>query len=366
MGTWPWGPGLQPSDQQFAMLVGLMYGFRGFNAHMLVERNRWLGSPISPAGEPDDIQFTFLKRLLEILESTQFHTLQRNVPVLLLRNLEYERLHQMCNNSNWLTQLLGIPDDLLLNNRTFSYTETIQKAYPTLWDGFYWGLTRSKIPFAIGDTEMDRPALSPYRALIIPSFDFMSVELQSKIIEYVERGGTAILGPELPYLGTDMRGCTVLSERAGIQTTTTRRPLVGLHDPFSFKDDKVRVGNRTAGEIKSLGKGKIVYLGITLPPTSNRDDAIEAETVMTKSLKHLKLPVVGDAQNPSVDEIHWGVRAPNVIFQVNATNQPQSVTLKIAKLAVIRDLWTGEQLPRKGPQEIELKAHEFRIFEVVR
>jgi hypothetical protein len=87
---------------------------------------------------------------------------------------------------------------------------------------------------------------------------------------------------------------------------------------------------------------------------------------MTKSLKHLKLPVVGDAQNPSVDEIHWGVRAPNVIFQVNATNQPQSVTLKIAKQAVIRDLWTGEQLPRKGPQEIELKAHEFRIFEVVR
>jgi beta-galactosidase len=366
MGTWPWGPGLQPSDQQFAMLVGLMYGLRGFNAHMLVERNRWLGSPISPAGETDDTQFVFMKRLLEILESTQFHTLQRNVPVLLLRNLEYERLHQMCNNSNWLTHLLGIPDDLLLNNRTFSYTETIQKAYPLLWDAVYWGLTRSKIPFAIGDTEMDRPALSPYRALIIPSFDFMSDELQSKIIEYVERGGTAILGPELPYLGTDMRGCTVLSERAGIQATTTRRPLVGLHDPFSFKDDKVRVGNRTAGEIQSVGKGKIVYLGITLPPTSDRDDAIEAETVLTKSLKHLKLPVVGDAQNPSVDEIHWGVRAPNVIFQVNATNQPQSVTVKIAKRAVIRDLWTGEQLPQKGPQEIELKAHEFRIFEVVR
>jgi hypothetical protein len=40
--------------------------------------------------------------------------------------------------------------------------------------------------------------------------------------------------------------------------------------------------------------------------------------------------------------------------------------VKIAKRAVIRDLWTGEQLPQKGPQEIELKAHEFRIFEVVR
>lgn len=366
MGTWPWGPILQSNDQQFSLLVALMYGFRGFNAYMLVDRNRWIGSPISNSGEIDDEHSAFLKRLLEILSSVELHKQQRNVPVLLLRNLEYERLQRSCTNSNWLSQLIGIPDDLLLSNRTFSYTETIQKAYPALWEAYYWGLTRSKIPFAIGDTEMDRPALNRYQALIIPTFDFMSEDLQSKIIDFVERGGSAILGPELPFLGTDMRGCNVLTEKAGIESTSTRRPLVGLHDPFTLTDDKVRVGTRAVGGITSLGKGKIVYLGITLPPTYNRDDSIEAETVITKSLKHLKLSAVGDAQNPSVDEIHWGTRAPNIIFQVNATNQPQSVTLKIAKRLVVRDLWTGEQLPQKGPQEIELKPHDLRIFEVVR
>ncbi|MFX1566529.1 MAG: beta-galactosidase, partial [Promethearchaeota archaeon] len=287
MGIWPWGPGLQASDQQFALLVAMMYGFRGFNAHMLVGRNRWLGSPISPQGATDDIQFTFLKRLLEILNSQEFHNLHRNIPVLLLRNFEYERLHRMCANSSWLTHLLGIPDELLLSNRTFSYTETIQKAYPALWNAFYWGLTRSKIPFAIGDTEMDPPALNSYQALIIPSFDFMSEELQSKIGDFVERGGTAILGPELPYLGTDMRGCTHLADRAGIQPTTTRRPLVGLHDPFSLSNNKVRVGNRVAGGLTELGKGNVVYLGVTLPPTLDREDALDAETVITQSLKHL-------------------------------------------------------------------------------
>ncbi len=366
MGTWPWGPGLQFEDQQFALLVAMMYGFRGFNAHMLVERNRWLGSPIAQNGIVDDTQSAFLKRILEILKEVEFHSLQRNVPVLLLRNFEYERLHGMCSNSNWLTHLLGIPDDLLLSNRTFSYTETIQKSYPALWGAFYWGLTRSKIPFAIGDTGMDQPALNRYHAIVIPSFDFMSDELQSKIVDFVDRGGSAILGPELPYLGTDMRRCTTIAERAGIQPTTTRRPIVGLHDPFSLTENKVRVGNKVAGGIATLGKGKVVYLGITLPPTSNRDDAFEAETVITKSLKHLKLPVVGDDKNPAVDEIYWGVRAPKVIFQVNATNQPQSVTLKVAKRAVVRNLWTGEQLPQKGPQEIELNAHDLRIFEVVR
>ncbi|MFX1565498.1 MAG: hypothetical protein ACFFCH_05865, partial [Promethearchaeota archaeon] len=104
----------------------------------------------------------------------------------------------------------------------------------------------------------------------------------------------------------------------------------------------------------------------TLPPTLDREDALDAETVITQSLKHLKLSAVGDGQNTSVDEVYWGTRAPRIIFQVNATNQPQSVSLMVAKRAVIRDLWTGEQLTQKGPQEIELKAHEFRIFEVVR
>ncbi|MFX1509530.1 MAG: beta-galactosidase [Promethearchaeota archaeon] len=366
MGIWPWGPGLQANDQQFALLVAMMYGFRGFNTHMLVGRNRWLGSPISQQGIIDDTQFTFLKRILEILQSQEFHSLQRNVPVVLLRNLEYERLYRMCTNSNWLSHLLGLPDELLLSNRTFSYTETIQKAYPALWNAFYWGLTRSKIPFVIGDTEMDPPALNSYQALIIPSFDFMSEALQSKIGDFVERGGTAIVGPEIPYLGTDMRGCTILADRAGIQPTSTRRPLVGLHDPFSLSDNKVRVGNRVAGGISDLGKGKIMYLGITLPPTLDREDAIEAETALTKSLKHLNISAVGDARNSSVDEVYWGTRAPRIIFQVNATNQPQSVSLMVAKRAVIRDLWTGEQLTQKGPQEIALNAHDFRIFEVVR
>ncbi|MFW9832127.1 MAG: beta-galactosidase [Candidatus Thorarchaeota archaeon] len=366
LGTWPWGPPLTWSDQQFALIVAMMYGFRGFNAHMLVDRNRWIGSPISQGGEIQNEPATFLKRFLTILNETEFHTLTRNVPVLLLRNIEYERLHGLCVNSNWLTHLMGIPTELLLSNKTFSYTETIQKAYPATWDAFYWGLTQSKIPFAIGDSEMDRPALSHYQALFMPTFDFMSDTLQQKILEYVQHGGTAIIGPEIPYMGTDMRGCTILADSAELQTKSTRRPLVGLHDPFSMENNQVRVGSRTAGIVNSYGKGTIIYLGITLPPTLGREDAVEAHNVVTQTLKHLKLKPVGDRFNYSVDEIFYGVRGPSVIFQVNATNQPQSVTLQVAQRALIRDLWTGEQLPTRGPQEIALDPYDFRVFEVVR
>ncbi len=366
LGTWPWGPTLDRSDQEFALLVAIMHGVRGFNAHMLVERNRWLGSPISNTGTVDETQFAFLKRLLTILHEVEFHTLQRNVPVLLLRNFEYERLSGLCTSSNWLTQLLGIPPELLLNNRTFSYTETIQKAYPALWEAFYWGLSRSKTPFLIGDTDMDRPALSHFQTIFLPSFDFMSVELQEKILEYVERGGSVVLGPEIPYLGTDMRGCTILGDTAGLQAPSTRRPLVGLHEPFSVENDQVRVGTRPAGTIKSYGKGTFIYLGISLPPFTYRDEATEAENVATQILKQLKVEPVGDIQNFAIDEVYWGTRAPRVIFQANPTNQPQSARIRVAQRALLRDLWTGEQLAQRGPQEIPLNPYEVRIFEVIR
>ena len=366
MGTWPGGPVIPGEDYQFALLVAIMNGIRGFNAHMLVERNRWVGGPLTQDGTRRDKSHAFLQRLIKILNAIELPTLQRNVQVLLIRNFEYERLQGLCQQGNWLTDLLDIPSELLLSNRTFSYTDTIQKAYPDLWNALYWGLTRSKVAFGIGDTDMDRAALSQYKAIFLPTFDFMSGELQEKILEYANRGGTAIIGPELPYLGLDMRGCTIISDETGLQAPSSRRPLVGFHDPIQIIEDKVRVGNRIAGTLHPHGKGHIVYLGITLPPTTYREDAVDAECVVTQSLNHLRVEGVGDIQNPMVDEVYWGIRAPRVIFQVNATNQPQSVTVNIPQRAQLRNLWTGEQLPAKGPQEIALDPYQTLLWEVLR
>lgn len=366
MGSWPWGPLLSTADQQYALLVALMHGFRGFNIHMLVERDRWIGSPISHEGQFRDEQYTFVKRLVEVLDSVQFNTLQRSVPVLLLRNFEYERLYSLCSQGNWLTNLMSIPNDLLFSNRTFSYTETIQKAYPTFWNSVYFGLTRSKIPFHIGDTDLDRPALSRYQVIFLPTFDFMSEELQQKILDYVDKGGTAVIGPELPYLNTEMRNCTILADSALLKPPNTRRPLIGLSEPLQIEKEKVKVGSRLAGMVNDYGTGKFIFLAISLPPTTNRDDAIEGESVVIQSLKGLKLKPEGDVQNIWVDEIYWGVRAPNVIFVANPTNQPHSVRIQIAQRAQLRNAWTGEQLLQRGPQEIALSPYEISILEVLR
>ena len=366
MGSYPWRLALTPEDQQFALLVALMYGFRGFNIHMLVEGNRWMGSPIERTGERNDKAYAFLQRLLSVLDSLQFNTLQRTIPVLLLRNFEYERLETLCGGANWITNLLGIPPSLLMSTKTFSYSETIQLAYPAHWDALYWGLTRSKIPFQIGDTDLDRPALSHYRAVLLPTYDYMSEELQRKLVEYVERGGVAIIGPELPYLGTDMRACSVLSDILDYQVTSTRAPLVGLHDSLSFDAGAVRLGSRLAGKAVSYGRGTLIYLGAAFPLTTRRDEATDAERIVTQALQPLQLSPVGDLRAPLVDETHWGTRAPSVVFLANSSNQPQSVEVQVPQRFHLRDAWTGEMMADRGVQEVELLPYQAKILEVVR
>jgi beta-galactosidase len=366
MGVWPWGPRLSVVEQQTAIIVALMHGFRGFNIHMLVERNRWLGSPITQAGNTFDAQYSFLNRLLKLLSDIELHSLRRQVPVMLLRNLEYERLVALCDQSNWITEILGVPRKLLLGDQTFSYSETLQQAYPAFWEALYWGLTRTKVPFYIGDTEIDLPGLSQYPLIFLPTYDFMSDDLQQKIINYVRDGGTAVIGPEVPYLGSDMRGCTLLADTIDLQTADLRRPLVGLHDTFRIEKDEVHIGTRRAGAYKSYEKGKLIFLGVSFPPISNREDSIEAGEVVTQITQHLDLHPVGDIRAPAVDETYWGIRAPRIVFLANPTNQPQSVEVKIAQRARIRDAWTGEQLPQRGPQEVPLLPFATRILEVIR
>jgi beta-galactosidase len=366
IGSSPWSPALTPDDQEFALLVALMYGFRGFNIHMLVEGSRWTGSPIDRNGQRNEKTYAFLQRLLTVLENLQFNTLQRTVPVLLLRNFEYERLGILCGGANWITNLLGIPAGLLTSTKTFGYSEVVQLAYPAHWEALYWGLTRSKIPFQIGDTDLDRPALSHYRAVLLPTYDYMSEELQRKVLEYVERGGVAIIGPGLPYLGTDMRTCTVLSDVLDYQVTSIRPPLVGLHDTLAFDAGAVRLGSRTAGKAVSYGRGTLLCLGVAFPPTTRRDEATDAERIVTQALQPLQLASVGDLRAPLVDEAYWGARTPSVVFAANSSNQPTSVTVQVPQRLRIREAWTGELLADRGTQEVELLPHQVKILEVVR
>ncbi len=366
MGIWPWGPPLNPEDQQYALLVGLMHGFRGFNIQMLVERDFWLGSPISRLGQRRDKLYPFLNRLLDVLETIQFSSLSRPVNILLLHNLECERLQAVAGSANYVTDFLGIPPELLVSENSFNFTNTIQQAYPTFWEALYMGLSRTKIPFQIGDTNLNLEDLSKYKVIFLPTYDFMSEQLQEKILNYVEQGGTAIIGPEIPFLGTDMRTCDRISETCKLSVQSPRRPLIGFSSILRIVKNEVKVGRRTVGMVASHGKGKIVYLGISFPIIDNRGDAVEIGEMLTYILQYFGQHPQGDTKSPSVDEVFLGIRGTRVIFLSNSTNQPQSIGIQVSQRIKFNDAWTGEQLEGRGSREIPLPPYGIRILEVRR
>lgn len=54
--------------------------------------------------------------------------------------------------------------------------------------------------------------LEKYKAMIVPSFDYMDKKTQENLVRYVKNGGLLICTPRVPYLDLNMKDCTILRD----------------------------------------------------------------------------------------------------------------------------------------------------------
>lgn len=80
-----------PLDEEHAALRAYVHGVRAANVYMLVERDRWYGSPLSNRGEPREPKAELYRRLHRMLEQLEWGRLRRDVPVLVLENRDVSR-----------------------------------------------------------------------------------------------------------------------------------------------------------------------------------------------------------------------------------------------------------------------------------
>ena len=83
---------LLPEDQEAVLLTVMLCGARAWNSYMLVERDRWYGSPISRNGEIRAGCAEIYARMNRMLAEIGWFDLNRVAPVVLLRNKDLERL----------------------------------------------------------------------------------------------------------------------------------------------------------------------------------------------------------------------------------------------------------------------------------
>jgi beta-galactosidase len=204
-----------PDEQEFITLLAFMHGLKAFNLYMLVERERWQGSPITRHGTFRPEYAAFYKRLMSFVQQYKLWSWRRSPGALVLLNFDMGRYAALASSLHLAhTDLYGFPRELFnvdldLDLQWDVAHEADDRRYNN-WLGTVIGtLEKCHIDYDLSDSHVDLTRLARYPLVFVPTVDFMDAEDQACLLTYVEQGGQLIIGPGLPYLDPALHPCEV-------------------------------------------------------------------------------------------------------------------------------------------------------------
>lgn len=222
-GVWPWylNPG-DWHDEEFVTKAALMQGIRGFSRYMLVERDRWLDSPIRRDGRERPEKVEMFASVNDMLDKSEWHRFRRDADVLLLANREYDRLEAA-------SVLVSFPGDFLETPSGFSeyagpvtmsearlgFDEPVQVAKSEWFASFEKGLASIGVGPVLSDTDLNPSAWSARQVVVLTTLDYLNVDTQRALVAFAESGKTVVIGPKVPKLDSSMKPCSVLADALG-------------------------------------------------------------------------------------------------------------------------------------------------------
>jgi len=265
-------------DARFTTYAALMHGFAGINFYMLVERERWVGSPIDRFGGVRKDRFRFYQRFNRIIKRINYQELRIECEGILLINRDCARLELASSLLTPIPIIGGITPEYYVSEDDLGFNDVIQLEYGRQWDALYYGFGAAKYAVTIGDTELPLERLSEYRVVAVPAFDFMSRDVQDKLINYVKGGGCLVIGPRVPELGESMKELGIIGEYLPKPDERIDEVIV---DGIKLKDadifntgatggtaDTVSVLTADPGTIiyqQKIGSGSIIHFGFLFP-----------------------------------------------------------------------------------------------------
>jgi beta-galactosidase len=344
-GVWPWylDPG-DTDDEEFVTKAALMHGIRGFSRYMLVERDRWLDSPIRRDGRERAEKVEMFRTVNGMLEAGDFLNLRRQDDVLLLANREYDRLESASVLVSFPGDFLETPSGfseyagaLTISEDPLGFDEPVQLAKSTWFSAFSQALTRSGFGYVLSDTALTAERWRDHKVLVLSTFDYLDSGLQAALVEYAENGGTVVIGPKAPSLDSTMQPSTVLQDA-----------LV----------DAVPLAASAATEAK-VGSGRII-----LVPEL---DAVPATIAEVCSLTGL---VTMTANDPALEvTVHHTVGDPRtkIVFVANPTPAPVAAEIEVgAELDAVREIWDGRDVATDGGTIAEsLRPYSIHVYRCV-
>jgi beta-galactosidase len=342
-GVWPWY--LRPGelyDEEFVTKAALMHGTKGFSRYMLVERDRWLDSPIRRDGRVRDDHAAMFRRANEVLAEQRFVDLRRQADVLLLANRDYDRLEAA-------SVLVGFPGDFLetpsgfseypsfmtVAERKLGFEEPIQMVKGDRFVRTYKGLTEAGYPFLLSDTALPPERWARFKAVVVATYEFLDARVQRDLVRFAEAGGFVVIGPRIPELDEAMREDRTIAE------------ALASAEPSTADDSTTH----------RVGGGRIVVLrGLTQPAT-----ALEAALGGAGLLQFHR-------NDPRIDvTIHRPIDGSNrlVVFVANPTAVTIDAEVRLdTPIASARELWEDRPVGTPdGTIREAMHAYTIKIFE---
>jgi hypothetical protein len=267
---------------------------------MLVERDRWLDSPIRRDGRVREDHATMFERANRVALEAGFAELRRQADVLLLANRDYDRLEAASVLVSFPGDFLETPSGfseypnfMTVCERPLGFEEPIQVAKADWFAAAYGGLNDSGVAYLISDTALPLERWRRFKVVVVSSFEFMAADVQRKLVEFAAGGGTVVLGPRLPTLDERMRPDETL--KRAVEAAGERFVLVdGFADAVSALSrlDLVRFSRNdtrldVAVHAPENGSGRrIVYVANPTADTIAAEVSVSPPVIWERELWH--------------------------------------------------------------------------------
>ena len=206
-----WENTMTLEDQRFTTPLLFMFGLKAINYYMLVERDRWMGSPLTAHNKIRHAYFDFYRHWNSFLKKNQFHEWTLQSELLILSNYDTERVLKAVkvvegHPIHFLPEELGYAESPSL----FQYR--LEEEHPR-WDGNLWNYAlKHHLPAHCSDTVAPIEKLRGHKAVWVVTFEMMKKKAQENLRRFAEEGGTLILGPLVPSLDEHTRPSDLFPE----------------------------------------------------------------------------------------------------------------------------------------------------------
>lgn len=191
-----------PQDEKVVAFQALFGGVRAFNFYMLVERDRWYGSPIGADGTLREPRASFIRDLIKLLTELDWMSLKRQAPVLLLENRTESRRVAARETLGEIVPCFSqvMPIDLRLTQPDDGQEKELRRWETGLTDV----LRRNGIDYDRASSS-SMPDLEKYETVLIPTLNSIDESVWDRLHAAAGRGTQVGTGPQAPTFNGRLR-----------------------------------------------------------------------------------------------------------------------------------------------------------------